>query len=136
MTRLIRAPLLLVLLAALTSCAATPPPPPGAPRILVFFGLWSALIDPAAASTIASAAQRAAADPSATVWVRGFADPSGSQAANKLISGLRAQMVVDTLVADGVPEARIQMQALSSTDYIASPQESRRAAIVIARAVP
>ncbi len=135
MTRLIRAPLLVMLLAALASCAAAPPPP-DAPRILVFFGLWSALIDPAASSTIASAAQRAAADPAATVWVRGFADPSGSQAANKLISGLRAQMVVDTLVADGVPAARIQQQALSSTDYIASPQESRRAAIIIARAAP
>lgn len=131
MTRLIRAPLLVMLLATLASCAS-PPPPPDAPRILVFFSLWSALIDPAAEATIASAARRAAADPTATVWVRGYADPSGSQAANKLISGLRAQLVADRLVADGVPETRIHQQALSSTDYIASPLESRRAAIIIA----
>ncbi len=80
------------------------------PSYIVFFPEWSGAIDHAALKTINDAATAAKA-PGARVTVTGHADNKGSQAANEDLSRLRAQVVMDALVADGVPSAQISAGA-------------------------
>ena len=76
------------------------------PSYIVFFPEWSGAIDHAALETIGHAAEAAKA-PGARVTVVGHADNKGTQMANDDLSQLRAQLVMDALVADGVPAAQI-----------------------------
>lgn len=115
-------------LLALTACGAMDTP---GQRYVVFFPEWSAQLDPAASGSIAGAAARAKRHPGQPVIVTGFADLTGSVQANQDISGLRAQVVVDALVADGVPAGDIQKQAAGSVDYALNSQESRRVEILV-----
>jgi outer membrane protein OmpA-like peptidoglycan-associated protein len=96
---------------------------------VVFFTKWSALIDDPAAALVKLAAYRLARDPGAKVVVTGYADVDGSSAANVLLSELRAQMVVDALVADGVEAARITREGAGATRDVGGMIESRRVVI-------
>jgi len=132
----------LALLFALGACVAPPPAAPAATaqpaaagqpaeRYAVFFEIWSARLDEPARAAIAQAAARMKQQPSAIVSVVGFADPTGSHEANKLMSRTRAQVVTDALVEDGVPPGRIRQKSVGSVNYIADSIESRRVEIDI-----
>ena len=115
-------------LALLAGCMHTEP---DSQRFPIFFNAWSADLDTAAAGTIKHAAEWAAAHPNAPVLVSGFADPDGSPQANKDISQLRAQIVSDELVNDGVAVARIRKTAVGSVAYTLDSMESRRVEIIV-----
>jgi outer membrane protein OmpA-like peptidoglycan-associated protein len=82
-----------------------------APTPTVFFPLWSGALDEAALAVIHRAAEQARAAPGATLTVTAYADATGSVQANVYLSQLRAQRVVDELVAAGVAPGRIRMVA-------------------------
>ena len=81
------------------------------PVTIVFFVEWSGALDDAADAIIKQAADAALKRPSERIVVTGYADRKGGKQADLYLSELRAQMVVDTLVADGVPASRIRMVA-------------------------
>jgi outer membrane protein OmpA-like peptidoglycan-associated protein len=111
------------------SHAADPAP---TQRVVIYFQEWSAALDDAAVATIAKAADYAKAHPTMPLRVTGFADPTGSKQANVLMSELRAQVVVDQLVQDGVPARRISQGAKGSVQFALTSQESRRVEITAA----
>jgi len=84
----------------------------------VFFQPWSAAIDANGTSTIKIAAKFAVAHPLLPVIVTGSADTVGGEESNKDMAQVRAQVVADALVADGVARSRI---ALVSTGELSSP---------------
>jgi OOP family OmpA-OmpF porin len=100
-------------------------------RYVVFFQEWSAQIDTPAQQALQAAATAAQKYPALPVTVSGFADPVGSVAANKDISRLRAQVVIDTLVKDGVAPARIRRRSIGAVDFTLDSQESRRVEVVL-----
>lgn len=104
---------------------------PATQKFVVFFQEWSAKLDDAALSVIDKAAANAKAHPSATLHVEGFADPTGSRAANALLTDLRAQVVMDQLQTDGVPLAHIRGRGRGSVQFALTSQESRRVEISI-----
>jgi outer membrane protein OmpA-like peptidoglycan-associated protein len=99
------------------------------PTYVVYFQEWSAAIDNSAQGEIANAAAWAKAHPDVTVQVVGSADPTGSRAANILLSELRAQVVVDQLAADGAEAQRIAQTGTGSVQFALTSQESRRVTI-------
>jgi len=114
------APLLLFCLFAGSAYAQT------TPNYVIFFQEWSAALDDSAQGVITQAANWAKAHPGSRVVVTGFADTTGSQKANLLLSELRAQMVVDQLTADGVTEQRMRPVGRGSVKSAFNMQESRR----------
>lgn len=100
-------------------------------KSVVFFTTWSAGLDAPALAVVAGAARAALAQPAAKVTVTGSTDPDGSAAANDLLSRLRAQVVKDALVADGVPAARIATRGVGIVPYSGSKLESRRTIIAV-----
>jgi outer membrane protein OmpA-like peptidoglycan-associated protein len=99
------------------------------PTYVVYFQEWSAALDGSAQAVITKAAGWAKAHPDTTVQVVGSADPTGSRAANILLSELRAQVVVDQLATDGVEAQRIAQTGTGSIKFALNSQESRRVAI-------
>ena len=99
---------------------------------IVFFGSWSALIDQSAQDAVRSAAA-AANQGKGTVHVTGYASTVGSADANKLLSQLRAQVVADQLVADGVDAKRIALTGVGPTSFMADPLEARRVKIEVGK---
>lgn len=97
--------------------------------VVVFFREWSAALDPAAQHAIDRAAHWAKAHPAAHLKVIGYADPTGSKRANVLLSELRAQVVVDQLVSDGIAANRLRQNGEGSVQFGLTSQESRRVAI-------
>jgi outer membrane protein OmpA-like peptidoglycan-associated protein len=123
----------IALLLAVAGCAQPQPPSPDAPRVVVFFQMWSAAIDDPAQAAIMQAAANAKAHPEQRVVVIGFADSAtGSPAANVDISETRAQVVADALVDNGVAPGRITINARGATDFALNPTESRRVEVVVA----
>lgn len=114
------------LLAAGAAAAAQP-----LPHIVVFFSSWSARLDDAAQQAIQTAADWAKQHPQSSLTVIGYASTIGGAQANQDLSRLRAQIVTDTLVADGVVPARIHRRALGAVDYTLDPQETRRVEIAL-----
>jgi outer membrane protein OmpA-like peptidoglycan-associated protein len=112
---------------ALGSVAVQAAGPP--PRSVVFFGSWSAFLDDPAKATIADAVVQAKQNPGLHITLKGYASTVGSNAANELLARLRAQIVLDELVADGVSADRISMSAFGPTNYALDPLESRRVEI-------
>jgi outer membrane protein OmpA-like peptidoglycan-associated protein len=104
-------------------------PQPPAQRYVVFFQEWSAALDDSAQAVITQAAEYAKAHPAHFAHIGGFADPTGSQKANALLSDLRMQVVVDQLRADGVPAAHIIGRGHGAVPPALSSQESRRVEI-------
>ena len=91
------------------ACAPMQGGPPG-PSFLVFYTPFSANLDTEASRIVGEAAKAALAEPSRRVYVLGYADRIGSTEANRTLTKLRAEVVRDTLVADGVPSGRITLQ--------------------------
>ena len=118
---------LLLTMAALGANAADPP----TQKFVVFFQEWSAAIDEPAQTVVKQAAAFAKANAGKPVRVNGFADPTGSKQANTLMSDLRAQVVADLLVSDGVDAKRIRQRGRGPVQFALSSQESRRVEISV-----
>ena len=119
------------LIAALLLLTGPASPAEPVPHVVVFFGSWSARLDGSAMQAIRSAADWATQHPDKPLTVIGYASTVGGSQANDDLSKLRAQMVSDTLVADGVPAARIRRRAMGAVDYTLDPQETRRVEIAL-----
>jgi outer membrane protein OmpA-like peptidoglycan-associated protein len=119
--------LLGALLTALGACSVFNP---SDQRFVVFFQEWSASLDDGGQEAVTAAADRAKGN-AAPVIVTGYADPEGSPQANKDMSRLRAQVVADQLVADGVQRARITVRSAGEVGYALDSQESRRVTITL-----
>jgi hypothetical protein len=72
------------------------------------------------------------ANPRIPVLVVGYADPRGSAEANMILSRLRARVVADTLVENGVPRNRIRILYRGATPGFES-LESRRVEVRVDR---
>jgi len=132
MRRPMRRPLLpAALIAALLLLSAAAIAAGPAPHVVVFFGSWSAKLDDPAMKAIQGAADWAKQHPDKPLTVIGYASTVGGTQANDDLSKLRAQMVSDTLVADGVAAARIRRHAMGAVDYTLDPQETRRVEIAL-----
>jgi outer membrane protein OmpA-like peptidoglycan-associated protein len=119
---------------AIPAMAQTPAPaqaPPADRAFVVFFQEWSAALDDSAAKVITDVAAIAKANPGHPVIIRGYADPTGTARANALISALRAELVANQLVADGVDASMVEQRALGATDFALNSQESRRVTITV-----
>lgn len=99
----------------------------------VFFTPFSANLDDSANGVIAQAAQQAKANPDAPVVVAGYATPKGSSQVNLDLSRTRAQIVADTLMADGIPKSSITQHAKGEIDYTLDPVEARRVDITVGK---
>ncbi len=116
--------------------AAPPPPPaaavaPSAPAtgpgraFPVFFESWSANLDDPARQGLVEAARLARDNPRVPLLVTGFASPAGSGEANRLLSQLRARIVADALIENGVAANRIRIAYRGATPGFEA-LESRR----------
>ena len=97
---------------------------------VVYFTQWSALLDDAANTAVSNIAKDMATKPG-TITVTGFADTTGSNEANILLSKLRAQMVIDLLKTDGVVANRLKRADKGATPDIGGLNESRRVVITL-----
>jgi outer membrane protein OmpA-like peptidoglycan-associated protein len=95
---------------------------------VVYFTQWSALLDDAATTAVGNIAKDMASKPG-KITVTGYADTTGSNVANDLLSKLRAQMVIDLLKADGVAANRLKRADKGATPDIGGANESRRVLI-------
>jgi len=120
-------PLLLIL-----GVAASPAHAQQSPTYVIFFQSWSAALDDAAQGVITQAANWAKSHPNDLVQVTGSADTTGSQRANALLSDLRAQMVNDQLVMDGINAGRIQLSGVGSIPGSGSALLARRVQVTFA----
>jgi outer membrane protein OmpA-like peptidoglycan-associated protein len=109
--------------AAMVVLLATNPARAQPPVEVVFFSTWSGDLDESAQAVIARAAQTAKAHPAVHLTVTGYA-------ADKLLSQLRAQRVIDTLMADGVPGDQLDLVAHGATP--ATDVSGRRVEITFA----
>ena len=116
-----------VLLAAAGAAGAGEP----ARHVVVFFSSWSARLDDQAMKSVQSAADWAKQHSDQSLAVIGYASTVGSTTANQDLSRLRAQVVADTLVADGVPLDRIKRESKGPVDYSLDPLEARRVEIAL-----
>ena len=122
--------LLLLSLAAIGSASAADLP---SQKFVVFFQEWSASIDDSAQAVIGKAAEWVKSHPGNVAHVHGFASTVGSRRANVLLSDLRAQVVADQLVTDGVNAKSIRERGRGPVEFALTPQESRRVEIGIER---
>lgn len=118
-------PLLMLGLLAATGTAHAQ----SSPTYVVFFQQWSAALDNAALGVVRRAAGWAKSHPQSPIQVTGPADTTGSQQANALLSQLRAQMVTDQLVADGVSGQRVTQSGVGAVPSAMSTQQARRVQI-------
>lgn len=100
-------------------------------RYVVFFRGSSAQLDDAAEDVLVVAAGWAKKHPNMPVVVASYADPYGDEKVNAEFVRLRAQAVVDGLVADGVEASRIRRREVGSVKFRSEPQESRRVEIAV-----
>lgn len=136
-------------LLALAACAdtpapvvATPPPPPpvvaAAPPVdpnralPIFFEPWSSAMTEPTQAALLQVADYIKANPRVPVLVVGYADPRGSREANTILSRLRARMVADALIENGVPTRRIRILYRGPTAGFESI-ESRRVEVRVDR---
>ena len=110
-----RAALFGIALGGMAACSPLPPITPDAPAYVVFFTPFSADLDDGAKSVIADASRVAQAAPDRRVVVSGYADRTiGTPATSQTLTKLRAQIVADGLVADGVARERIALRPKGS----------------------
>jgi outer membrane protein OmpA-like peptidoglycan-associated protein len=121
--------MLRMLLASAAVCLLTLPAAAQRPPILVFFPEWSAQFDDTAQAIVDSAASLAKQSPDSKITVTGYADPKGSPQADIYLSQVRAQRVIDRLLADGVDVSRITMDAAGR--QLTPGVASRRVEIVL-----
>ena len=123
--------ILILLLCAVTGTAGAADAPQQ--KFVVYFQEWSAAMDDNAQAVITHAAEWVKAHPGNIAHVNGFADPTGSKAANILMSDLRAQVVVVQLATDGVDPRLIKQRGHGSVQFALTSQESRRVEISVGR---
>ena len=104
---------------------------PSGQRYVVFFRGSSAQLDDHAKGVVVSAADWANRHPKMPVLVASYTDPYGSQTTNAEFTRLRAQAVIDGLVANGVEASRIQLRDVGPVKFESEPQESRRVEITV-----
>jgi len=136
-------------LLALAACADTPAPviaaaPPPAPvaapeapvnpnrALPIFFEPWSSAMTEPTQVALREVADYIKANPRVPVLVVGYADPRGSREASTILSRLRARMVADELVENGVPTRRIRILYRGPTEGFANI-ESRRVEVRVDR---
>jgi hypothetical protein len=93
---------------------------------VVFFTEWSAFPDRAAKQVISESKAVIDGNKHAIVTVTGYADASVSTKAGLLLSKLRARIVMDMLVAQGVPAAQLRRADQGRTPDLGGHVESRR----------
>ncbi len=101
----------------------------------IFFAEWSAMLDKDALTTIASVAVWANENPEAPVDLVEFLDPDGPKAIADL-SRLRAQLIEDKLVENGLARERVGRAAGQVSEGVGQAQESQRIDIVVRVALP
>jgi outer membrane protein OmpA-like peptidoglycan-associated protein len=120
--------------------AAPPAPAPAATAtqvdpnraLPIFFEAWSAFLEEPAQQALGQVATYIKANPRIPVLVVGYADPRGSAEANMILSRLRARVVADALIANGVPAARLRIIYRGATPGFES-LESRRVEVRVDR---
>ena len=117
-----------LLLFLLGACALVEP---SGQRYVVFFKGSSATLEDSADAVVLAAAEWAKKHPGMPVVVASYADPYGSQKASADFTRLRAQVVVDGLISNGVPATRIQRNEIGSVNFQIDSQESRRVEITV-----
>ena len=100
------------------------------PDHAVFFSQWSVLLDQDAQAVIRAAAVVAAQNPDQPVRVAEYLDDASPRSVTDL-SRLRAGLIEDALVAEGVSAGRIERIRRPITDVPGMAQESQRVDIVI-----
>jgi outer membrane protein OmpA-like peptidoglycan-associated protein len=120
--------LVLLLLCTATGVGRAADPPH---RYVVFFQEWSAALDDPAQTVISQAADWLKSHPDDPVRVSGFASTIGSREANVLLADLRAQVVVDQLMSDGLDARRISQRGHGPVQFALTPVESRRVEISV-----
>jgi len=104
----------------------------GPEHFVVFFAPKSSALDSQAKDVLATVATKAKQRPGVSVEVAGFSAPvGGSIADNQKLAAQRAQVVVDTLVADGVDAKQIRHSAIGGVDFSMDSVESRRVEITL-----
>jgi outer membrane protein OmpA-like peptidoglycan-associated protein len=134
-----RAAFLALSLIGLSGCSGAPQVlvdqyKPAEPTFVVFYSPWSSSLDAKGLSVVSAASQAALKDPNSTVQVVGFASTIGTDEANQALSEQRATVVMNQIIADGVPAGRITSMARGATTYQLSPIEARRVEIDIIHA--
>ncbi|MGI4951666.1 MAG: OmpA family protein [Janthinobacterium lividum] len=102
------------------------------PKSVVFFNAFSAELDAPAQGVIREFATDARTAPTRRVTVLGYADAAGSPDANRMLSALRAKVVSDALVTQGIAPNRITQRPRGATDTDPGI-ESRRVEIELGR---
>jgi len=115
----------------LTGACAVISPPPAGQRFVVFFQPGQFTLGDDALPVVQAAATYSKGNTEKPVVVAGFADPNGSAVGSDKVSELRAQSVVKTLVADGVPAAVVTRRSFGAVPYTFDSQEGRRVEITI-----
>lgn len=118
----------LLALLILPGCALLPS---SGQRFVVFFPDSGVTLDDAAAQTVAAAADAALAHPDRVVIVAGFADPTGTPAANAQVIHDRTAAVSKALAGRGLPAARIQTRDAGQVEFALNSQESRRVVVTV-----
>ncbi len=103
------APLLVI-----SACAKQPVDAP--PRSVLFFNPGSVALDDTARKVIADFAADAQAARRRSVIVAGYSGGMGSPEASKAMAQLRAQVVTDALIAQGIRPSRIEQQPRDMTE--------------------
>lgn len=112
--------------------AAAPAPVDPSRALPIFFEPWSAYLEEPAQVALREAAERIKANPRVPVLVVGYADPRGSREANMILSRLRARIVADALIENGVPNRRLRIIYRGPTPGFES-LESRRVEVRVDR---
>ncbi len=87
---------------------------------IVYFATGSAVLDANAQQQLRWFADKMTPYPQATFDVQGFADSTGSEVKNQVLSGERAQACAAYLQSLGIAPARMQVNAFSTSSPAAS----------------
>ncbi len=125
-----RLPFVLLAVVGLASCGpdeATTTPP----KTVIFFEHASATLDGPAQQEVALVAKRAAAAPTASVTVAGYAAANGDLDADAQLAAERARVVTALLERDGVDANRIQSIPRPPSNDYSPPIAARRVEITV-----
>ena len=92
---------------------------------IVYFATGSAQLDAAAQQQLRWFADKMGPYPQATFDVQGFADSTGSEVKNQVLSGERAQACANYLTTLGIAPARMQVNAFSTASPAASNETAK-----------
>jgi outer membrane protein OmpA-like peptidoglycan-associated protein len=102
-----------------------------APAEKLFFEVGADALPADANEVLARVADAARANTAAVVQISGFHDASGDPVQNADLAKRRAFAVRDALVANGVPEAQIQLSKPAVTEGGTDPREARRVELTV-----